>query len=595
MAAPTQAISRDAAWLFGRTLDLGFGAGFVYLATFPLLLLAPTLFGVDSWPILVVAAISFFISAPHYGATLLRVYEQRADRQRYAFFAVHLTIFLVAAFMFGVYSVTVGSLLLTVYITTSPWHVGGQNYGVALMFLRRRGIDVDPLGKRLLYLSFVFAFVLAFLSTHTSGSNVIYAPGAESGGSHFSVLRLGIPPGFASIAGPAVFLVYLGCVLGALWRFSRQARVADLVPVVSILLSQALWFVVPVLLFFTGDYSGALLPFAAIWISAAHSVQYLWVTTYYAQRADPELGSRTYLLRALLAGAFVTMVPGFLFLPELLGGVSWHAGLGVLLFAVVNLHHFALDGAVWKLRDGQVAKALLRSGPSDAPTERRAPGRGWTAVWVAGALALAVGVYELAERRLSLGAVTYETLAQAGGALDRLRWVGRDSAEDRAALGRAYAQRGNVAAAVAQYERSVFIQPSLAGWIGLGESRAAQEQWPEALAAYAEAQALAGDAPGLWTRIADVHGAWEASSSGSEAAAHRSEAISALEQALGLDPSLAHANRALARAYVRDGRTGDAVALLEAALGAVAPDARGAMRRELRKLTAAREAPGQAS
>jgi hypothetical protein len=35
-------------------------------------------------------------------------------------------------------------------------------------------------------------------------------------------------------------------------------------------------------------------------------------------------------------------------------------GLGLLTASIVNLHHFVLDGAIWTLRDGRVARMLLR-------------------------------------------------------------------------------------------------------------------------------------------------------------------------------------------------------------------------------------------
>ena len=44
--------------------------------------------------------------------------------------------------------------------------------------------------------------------------------------------------------------------------------------------------------------------------------------------------------------------------------------LAFLIFtALVNIHHFILDGAIWKLRDGRIATLLLNS--RDRISERR--------------------------------------------------------------------------------------------------------------------------------------------------------------------------------------------------------------------------------
>lgn len=108
-------------WLWGPAPDLLLGCGLAYLLSIPLLLWA---FPDNGWPILWVSALSLLISGPHYGATILRVYERREDRQRYAFFAVWITAALVGLFVIGLHDLIVGSLLLTVYLTWAPWQIG---------------------------------------------------------------------------------------------------------------------------------------------------------------------------------------------------------------------------------------------------------------------------------------------------------------------------------------------------------------------------------------------------------------------------------------------------------------------------------------
>ena len=506
MTAPAATTSP---WLFGRGIDLLLGAGLGYLLTLPLLLLASDPAGGAGWPILGVVAISLFVSAPHYGATLLRVYEQRADRRRYAFFAYHLTALVALCFAIGVYSVAFGSLLLTLYVSWSPWHIGGQNYGVALLFLRRRGVAVPARAKRLLWASFFLSFVLALLSTHVAESRAVHAAGIVTDPGTYAVMRLGIPPGVAALLAPLLLVAWLGASAGALRLLARGGAARDLAAPASLIASQALWFVVPTFLYFADVDTDRLLPFAAIWISAAHSAQYLWVTTYYAKRTDPGRGAAPYLLRTLLAGLFVTIVPAFLFMPAALGGASWYPGLGALLFAVVNLHHFALDGAVWKLRDGQVARALLRgsepptpdTGPGAIAPER--PGWLWRLVWIGGALALALTLYERVERRLWLPSITSRAdIPAARASLDRLRWIGRDSPRDRLVLANAYASTGDRLNAAGQLRRSIEIHPTPAAWIGLAGLHERASEPEAALEAYRAALVLSPEDPTALSGVA---------------------------------------------------------------------------------------------
>ena len=59
--------------------------------------------------------------------------------------------------------------------------------------------------------------------------------------------------------------------------------------------------------------------------------------------------------------------------------------------------------------------------------------------------------------------------------------------------------------AIVQLERKLADEPgSVEGWVLLGRSRAAQEAWPQAVEAFAKAQALLPDEPDLMVEYADA-------------------------------------------------------------------------------------------
>ena len=135
----TEAQTRTSPWLFGPVPDLLCGCGGLYAGI-------ALLFAFDGGallravPPLVPGLLIAFLSAPHYGATLLRVYERRADRRAYFLFSIVVTGGLIVLFGLALLDAFVGSILVTVYLTWSGWHYSGQNYGIASMFLRRRGL-----------------------------------------------------------------------------------------------------------------------------------------------------------------------------------------------------------------------------------------------------------------------------------------------------------------------------------------------------------------------------------------------------------------------------------------------------------------------
>src|SRR5512143_877805 len=107
-------------WLFGPVPDVLLGCGVAYMAFFIALVFAgPEL---RAWlPMGLLPVVSVFFGTPHYGATLLRVYEQRAERRAYAFFTVWLTGVVALLYVGGLYSAALGSFLLSLYLTWSPW------------------------------------------------------------------------------------------------------------------------------------------------------------------------------------------------------------------------------------------------------------------------------------------------------------------------------------------------------------------------------------------------------------------------------------------------------------------------------------------
>ena len=94
----------------------------------------------------------------------------------------------------------VAAVLVTLYLTWSPWHYTAQNFGLASMFLRRRGAAVGPLLGRSLRLSFIFSYGLVFLLMHTGeGTPADYAVPLGDDAARF--VGLGIPPRRFAAAG----------------------------------------------------------------------------------------------------------------------------------------------------------------------------------------------------------------------------------------------------------------------------------------------------------------------------------------------------------------------------------------------------------
>lgn len=520
-------------WLYGPLPDLLLGCGLLYALFFAVFLaVGPEVRAAQ--PAALFPLLMLLLSTPHYGATLLRVYEQRSDRRAYAIFTVWITLILCGLFAVAVHVNWLGTLMLTVYLTWSPWHYTGQNYGIAVMFLRRRGIALDDTTKRWLYTSFVLSYVMLFLVMHGAHDSA-EALGAGYANADIRLAYLGIPAGLTRVAVPLVGGVYLAATATALIRLLRAGSVRDIAPAIALCVTQALWFSVPE----AARHFGVTLGFEVVdfdyrtyyfsWIVFGHAVQYLWITSYYARANANWSGQSRYFGKVLLAGNAAWMLPAILLTPDGIGGVSFDLGLGLLVASLVNLHHFILDGAIWKLRNTKVASVLIRRDEAPAePLGTTSSGATTKAVWVGMSVLLLGASVELYESQWripsALEAGDYEAASQS---LDRLAWIARDSAVGRSELGTAYLMQGDFAEAKAQYERSVELQPGVNAYAGLGRIHLEAGRLVEALDAYGRALAIEPERADLLAYRGLAH----------QAAGDGHAARADFERALRIDPA----------------------------------------------------------
>jgi tetratricopeptide (TPR) repeat protein len=494
--APASPASR---WLYGPWLDLLLGCGLWYALALGVLGVVGADLRARGAPV-VLSFLSLLVLTPHYGATLLRVYEQRDDRRAYALFAVHATLLLIALFAVAVHVPSVAAAVFTLYVTWSPWHYSGQNFGIAAMFLRRRGVPLAGAGRRWLHASFVLSYALTFLALHTGAraGDVAPVPG-DAGALRF--LSLDLDPRFAEPLFGLLAVAYAAALAGsAVWLLRRAGR-RDALPALALLLTQALWFSLPLALRRYGVRTGfepwesSAGAYYFLWIATAHGLQYLWITAYYAgvgRGAEARAGGGLrYFAKVLLAGALVWTLPALAFAPGLLGRLPYDGGLAVLVAATVNLHHFVLDGAVWKLRDGRVARILLR--PRAPAGSEAAPSRGRLApwVWATGAACLAVLAFsEFSTDVRMRRALAAGDLDAVRGSLELLRPLGRDSARWRSALATRLEQRGDTYGAEREYRRALALQEQAVTWQRLAALRAHAGDWNGAASALERAIAL---------------------------------------------------------------------------------------------------------
>ena len=296
-------------------------------------------------------ALALFFNYPHYMATIYRAYHRAEDFHKYRIFTVHITALIVLTLVLSHTWVRVLPWIFTIYLTWSPWHYSGQNYGLFMMFARRAGATPSESTRRALYGAFIVSYLILFLGFHTGPSTDPL------------FISLGIPAIVSRWEQVLLVVAFVGLAAFGLWRLARETGWRKLIPSLTLFSSQFLWFLLPAGISLVKGLEIPQSRYSSGVLAVMHSAQYLWITSYYARRESAGDSGRSWRAGAyfavLIAGGIALFVPG----PWLASRVFHHDfTTSFLIFtALVNIHHFILDGAIWKLRDGRIAALLLNS------------------------------------------------------------------------------------------------------------------------------------------------------------------------------------------------------------------------------------------
>lgn len=526
-------------WLHNAPLDLLVGCG---LWSLPLIALESFLETKSRTAVAIVFyALALVVNYPHYAATLHRAWARPEDRNRFKSFTLYLTGGLLVALLLVHAWPPLLPWAFTLYVFWSPWHYTGQNYGLAVMFARRNGLTFSKKLRTIYYAVFELSFValLVGFNTGRSGDRL--------------VLSYGLTQGFARNALSVIGVCLLLALAWSARDLVRQKGWRPALPTLLITVTQLIWFL-PVAWFAWRGIGITSARYSAGVLAILHSTQYLWVTSFYAKRDALAAGEGRW--RGLGYFAVLVVVGIALFIPgPWLASFAFKADFttSFLAFtALVNLHHFILDGVVWKLREKRLTNLLIEGDTSEKTEDRlEMPLSGWRLAFVPAAIAL-LALAGLDQFKFYLGA----------SASDPARLARAEALNPRDALislrlGQAEAATGNPDRARAALERAVATNPydaesqSLLGRILIekGDYQAAYTHYRRMV------ECLPDNTDGLvnFGVLADQLG-------------NTREAILVWERATQLDPNQPLALVRLGDAYFRSNRATDATRSYEKAL-----------------------------
>lgn len=291
---------------------------------------------VNESAIFLATTLAWIGSWPHFSATAWRLYGSREHVRAYpltAWLAPALAALAAAACF--VYPVSFAPFFIKLFVLWSPWHFSLQAFGIMLIYARRAGVAVPVPAKRALACFFVSSFLVQYSEAENMlSSSYLYAVA-------YPQLRL---PAFTPLACKAVMFASLASAAWALWPSVRAAKRLPFILVLPVL-TQYLWFVHG-----ARDLSFQLL------LPIFHGLQYLLIAFALELRlkalAHP---SPSFTASALaggrwMAGNFAVGAALFAGVPWLLASAGFDRAFATLvILAAVSVHHYFVDGVIWKL------------------------------------------------------------------------------------------------------------------------------------------------------------------------------------------------------------------------------------------------------
>jgi len=278
--------------------------------------------------------LAFIGNWPHFAATNYRLYSRKENIYKFPLTALAIPLLTLAGIIMALYDADgFGRWFVKVFLIWSPYHYSGQTYGLCLMYGMRTGFSIEARLKRLIWL-FIYSSYLYYVSK-TENSEMQ----SNFEGVYFPKFAL---PFWL----PKIFLI-VWCVLGIsvlvslLLHIRKNKKPIPLLMLLPIM-TQVLWFGF-------GSLNSALLFF--ILVPFFHSLQYLYVAGATQIRASRHFSKTNTFYRWVTLNV-IGGVGLFWVLPKLalVSGLIENIAHPIIV-ASINMHHFFVDGVVWKLRD----------------------------------------------------------------------------------------------------------------------------------------------------------------------------------------------------------------------------------------------------
>lgn len=291
--------------------------------------------------------LQWFINWPHFSMSTYRLYQSKSNVEQYPVTAYVIPFVVLGGVMLSfAYPTLVAPYFVKLFMLWSPYHYSGQTIGITFLYCMRCGIKLNNFERRV-FVGFIFATYL--LST-------VRAEVSRTGYDYYGVKypSFGVPQWLANTMEVGMWVaVVLFTIAVVLWiRKNRQ-----IIPPIIVLpaATQYFWFI-----------QSVYMPSFQEFVPLFHSLQYMLIAWGIQLKEKMDVkqipASKKYAITEtgrwylfnLMGGALL-----FYFLPKVGVAFGYTSLFSIAITsAAVQIHHFFVDGVIWKLQNKTVAHPL---------------------------------------------------------------------------------------------------------------------------------------------------------------------------------------------------------------------------------------------